>query len=76
MALEIDIPEKCLKEVDSDYFPNISTLINLMATLPVESCECERSISMQKLIKTSLRSTKTQERLNGLAMMQFYRDIH
>ena len=57
IALEIDTPEKCLTEVDSDYYPNISTLINLIVTLPVASCECERSISMLKLIKTSLRST-------------------
>ena len=75
-ALDIDTPEKCLKEVDSDYFPNISTLINIMATLPVTSCECERSISMLKLTKTSLRSTMTQERLNGLAMMQYHRDMN
>ena len=74
-ALEINTPEKCLNEVDPDYFPNISTLINLMATLPVTSCECERSISLLKLIKTSLRSTMTQERLNGLAMMQYHCDI-
>ena len=66
IALEIDTPEKCLNEVDSDYFSNISTLINLMATLLVTSCECKRSISMLELIKTSLRSTMTHERLNRL----------
>ncbi len=38
-----------------------------MGTLPVTSCECERSISMLKLIKTSLRSSMGQDRLNGLA---------
>ena len=76
IALEMDTPEKCLNEVDSDYFPNISTLINLMVTLPVTSCECERSFSMLKLIKTYLRSTMTQERLNGLAMMQYNLDIY
>ena len=75
-ALEIDTPEKCLNEVDIDYFPNISKLINLMATLPVTSCKCKKSISMLKLIKTPLRSTMTQERLNGLAMMQYHCNIH
>ncbi len=44
------------------------TLIVILATLPV--CECERSISMSKLIKTSLRSTMTQKRLK-----QYHKDI-
>ncbi len=45
-----------------------------MGTLPVTSCECERSISMLKLIKTSL-SSMGQDRLNGLAMLYYHRDI-
>ncbi len=45
-----------------------------MGTLPVTSCECERSISMLKLIKTSLRSSMGQDRLNGLANY-YHRDI-
>ena len=50
-------------------------IVSLMATFPVTSCECERLISVLKLIKTSLRSTMTQDRLNGLAMMHYHRDI-
>ncbi len=46
-----------------------------MGTLPVTSCECERSISMLKLIKTSLRSSMGQDRLNGLAMLYYHHDI-
>ncbi len=46
-----------------------------MGTLPVISCECERSISMLKLIKTSLRSSMGQDHLNGLAMLYYHRDI-
>ncbi len=46
-----------------------------MGTLPVTSCECERSISMLKLIKTSLRSSMGQDLLNGLAMLYYHRDI-
>jgi len=40
-----------------------------MATLPVTSCECECSISVLRLLKTSLRSSIGQERLNGLALL-------
>ena len=30
---------------DCDFFPNIHTLLCIMGTLPVTSCECECSIS-------------------------------
>ncbi len=46
-----------------------------MGTLPVTSCECERSISMLQLIESPLRSTMKQERLNGLAMLYYHHDV-
>ena len=46
-----------------------------MATIPVTSCECERSISALKLLKTPLRSTMGQERLDSLLMLFCHRDI-
>ena len=42
----LNTPEKALDHVDCDFFPNIHTLLCIMGTLPVISCECERSISM------------------------------
>lgn len=75
LAKELDTPEKVLVHIDRDFFPNISTLFHIMATLPVTSCECERSVSMLKLAKSSLRSTTTEDRLNGLLMMQCHRDV-
>ena len=41
-ALEIDTPEEYLNEVDSDYFPNISSIVSIMATFPVTSCELSK----------------------------------
>lgn len=35
----------------------------LALTVPITSCECERSFSQLKLIKSSRRSTMTSERL-------------
>ena len=61
---------KVLKNTDKDMYSSIYTLLVIMATLPVTSCECERSISMLRHIKSSLRSTMDQNRLNGLAMLQ------
>ena len=75
LAKELGTPEKVLVHIDRDFFPNISTLFHIMATLPVTSCECERSVSMLKLAKSSLRSTTTEDRLNGLLMMQCHRDV-
>ena len=71
LASEHDTPRKTLAHSDGDFFPNICVLLIIMATLPVTSCEYERSISMLKLLKTPLRSTMGQDRLNGLAML-FY----
>ena len=75
LAKKLNTPEKVVIHTDKDYFPNIYTLFHAMATLPVTSCECERSISMLKLTKSSLRSTTTEDRLNGLLMVQCHRDI-
>ena len=46
-----------------------------MATLPVTSYECEQSISMLGLVRSPLRSTLAEDQLNGLAMMQFHKDM-
>ena len=59
----LNTPEKALKHADGDFPPKI------METLPVTSCDCERSISMLRLIKTPLRST------NGLEMLFCHREI-
>lgn len=60
---------------DPTYFPNVHTLLRIVCTLPVTSCSCERSISGLKRLKTYIRSTMGQERLNGLAMMHFHYEI-
>jgi len=50
-------------------FPHISTLLQIFATLPVTTSSSERSFSALKFIKNYLRSTMTDERLNGLALL-------
>jgi len=44
-------------------------------TIPVTTASCERSFSKFKLIKTYLRSTMTEERLNNLALISIENDI-
>lgn len=43
-----DTVVKTLQVTDPDDFPNIHLLLQVAATLPVTSCECERSISKLK----------------------------
>lgn len=51
---------------------NIHHLLRLICTLPVTSCDCERSISVLRRLKTYPRSSMGQERLSGLALMHIH----
>jgi hypothetical protein len=61
------------KECDAIAFPNIKVLLLIILTLPITSCESERSFSQLKLIKTSHRSTMSSDRLSGLSLMKINR---
>nr|XP_034572200.1 zinc finger MYM-type protein 1-like [Setaria viridis]XP_034572201.1 zinc finger MYM-type protein 1-like [Setaria viridis] len=50
-----------------DYFPNASIAYRILLTIPVTVASAERSFSKLKLLKSYLRSTMTQQRLNDLA---------
>ena len=55
--------------------PKLSILYKIYLTLPVSSAIAERSFSRLKLIKNYLRSTMTNERLSGLALISIERDL-
>ena len=65
--------QHALLQCDGDSFPNIEQLLLIACTLPVTTCENERSNSQLKLLKTYLRSTMAEERLSGHAMMKIHR---
>ncbi|XP_062201992.1 uncharacterized protein LOC133904509 [Phragmites australis] len=54
---------------DADCYPNISVAYRILFTVPVTVASAERSFSKLKLLKNHLRSTMSQERLNGLATL-------
>ncbi|KAI4966155.1 hypothetical protein ZWY2020_042188 [Hordeum vulgare] len=52
-----------------DCYPSISIAYRILFTVHVTVASAERSFSKLKLLKNYLRSTMTQERLNGLATL-------
>lgn len=67
--------QAALKACDRDFFPNLYTLLRLGCTLPVTSCENERANSTLKNLKTTLRSTMSEERLSSLTLMHVHYDV-
>ena len=63
-----------LKAINFDGFPNIKIALRILATLPITSCECERSFSGLRRVKTHTRTTMSGERLNGLSIIHFHTD--
>jgi hypothetical protein len=59
----------------ADCYPNVSVAYRILLTIPVTVASAERSFSKLKLLKNYLRSTMSQERLNGLAMCCIEKDI-
>ncbi|XP_025194212.1 52 kDa repressor of the inhibitor of the protein kinase-like [Melanaphis sacchari] len=58
-----------------NYYPNIKRLLMLFATIPVTTCMSERLFSSLKRIKTYLKSTMGESRLNGLVLLNIHPEI-
>ena len=56
-------------EAWTQILPEVTNLLRLYLTLPVTSCTAERSFSSLRRLKTYLRSTVTQKRLNHIALL-------
>uniref|UniRef100_A0A8I6YFS3 HAT C-terminal dimerisation domain-containing protein n=1 Tax=Hordeum vulgare subsp. vulgare TaxID=112509 RepID=A0A8I6YFS3_HORVV len=59
----------------ADCYPNVSIAYRILLTVPVTVASAERSFSKLKLLKNYLRSTMSQERLNGLAICCIEKDV-
>ena len=73
-----DIPEDLsasFVSCDTDVYPNILVLLKIGCTLPVSSCETERSFSGYRRVNSFIRSSMTTERLAGLTLMHLHNDI-
>ena len=56
-------------------FPQVQTLLKLLLVCPVTTCECERSFSALRRLKTWLRNTMSQQRLNHTSMGNVHRNL-
>ena len=56
-------------------FPQVERLIRLLLVCPVSSCEAERSFSGLRRLKTWLRNSMTQSRLNAVALCHVHQQI-
>ena len=64
-----------LKACNKAIYPNIAILMQIFATIPVTTATAERSFSSLRLLKTYLRSTMKEDRLNGPALMAVHKDV-
>lgn len=73
-------PEKVLDALKTARklrtYPITETLLHIFATLPVTTASGERSFSALKLIKTYLRSSMKEDRLDSLAHLYINKDIN
>nr|KYP44643.1 Zinc finger MYM-type protein 5 [Cajanus cajan] len=73
---EISTPLKILNYIKRSYsFPNTYIAYKILLTLPITVATAKRSFSKLKLIKSYLRSTMLQDRLNGLAILSIESEI-
>ena len=55
-------------------FPQVETVVRLLMVVPASSAEAERSFSGLRRLKTWLRSTTTQKRLNGMGVCHIHQE--
>ena len=58
-----------------DAYPTLVRVYSIALAIPITSCSAERSFSTLKRVKTRLRSSVLQDRLEGLMLMSIERRI-
>ena len=59
-----------------DFIPSVVNFIKIYCSLPCTTCECERFFSELRRLKTYLRSTMTQERVNSVMILQIKSSLY
>ncbi|KAK9734843.1 hypothetical protein RND81_04G166700 [Saponaria officinalis] len=78
-AYDGEVPWNAIKIAEfvkeMEMFPNILIAYRILLTIPITVASAERSFSKLKLMKSYLRTTMTQERLNGLAILSIEKNM-
>lgn len=72
---DVKNPLEALDICNKDAFPNFNQMLRVLTVLPVTTATNERSFSTLRRLKTYLRSTMSEHRLNGLASLNIHRDV-
>lgn len=67
-------PAEAIKKCDATLFPNIAVLLQIACTIPVTSCECERSASALRRLNNYMRASMGKSRLTNLALLHIHYD--
>jgi len=62
-------------DCNEDIIPTVHRLLQILITLSVTTASSERSSSSLRRLKTYLRNTTGENRLNGLTVMNIHRDL-
>uniref|UniRef100_A0A7N0UCP2 HAT C-terminal dimerisation domain-containing protein n=1 Tax=Kalanchoe fedtschenkoi TaxID=63787 RepID=A0A7N0UCP2_KALFE len=80
--LQVTLPDDCISSLKilefvkvADCYPNVMIAYRILLTVPVTVASAERSFSKLKLLKTYLRSSMSQERLNDLGILSIEKDM-
>ena len=60
----------------SEAFLSVRKLLKILTVLPVTTATAERSFSTLRRLKTYIRNSMSEERLNGLALLNIHREIN
>ena len=71
---EAKVSYRSMEHSVRSLFPQVLVLLKLLLVCPVSSCECERSFSTLRRLKTWLRATMTQRRLNHISICHVHQE--
>ena len=68
-------PTAAIKDCDGALYPNVRVLLQIACTLPVTSCECERSASTLQRLHNYMRASMGKSHLSSLALLHIHHDM-
>ncbi|XP_034038832.1 zinc finger MYM-type protein 1-like [Thalassophryne amazonica] len=71
----VDLFELFMENNLGEVFSETVTLLKILITTPMTTTEVERCFSTMKIIRTFLRNTMSQDRLNALAMLSMEKEL-